>query len=363
MPKPRSVQTKLKPSQSDTSWKTIGRTKKREQTSDDPYDSTFKKTDSKDTPPRDAFTKTLQPDPRNIPIPSSPSSSMEDSSLEERRLLSTIKGSLNKAPKSASLLPLTERSQVKPEFPTSPNTSPIFSNNEISTAEQEIIAAINAINSSKKFASISEKDSSTTCPNIEIKTPSVEPTVPDMVMSDVHYKPAENHNNKLSLFVASFPKNYSSDWKNSLANNYVKPNTTNMDNVDAALFSENERRSALCLVPFSKEFFIATGQSKLQMSEEYQELIRVMVWRNRSRIKQGLPAFTPEELETFLNEEMAQDFDDLDIYIDVFLGDLIKIRNDEQKSFDVYNEFMTNGNKMEFYSYQKISRIRGIDTC
>jgi hypothetical protein len=182
-------------------------------------------------------------------------------------------------------------------------------------------------------------------------------------MSDVHYKPAENHNNKLSLFVASFPKNYSSDWKNSLANNYVKPNTTNMDNVDAALFSENERRSALCLVPFSKEFFIATGQSKLQMSEEYQELIRVMVWRNRSRIKQGLPAFTPEELETFLNEEMAQDFDDLDIYIDVFLGDLIKIRNDEQKSFDVYNEFMTNGNKMEFYSYQKISRIRGIDTC
>jgi hypothetical protein len=212
MPKPRSVQTKLKPSQSDTSWKTIGRAKKREQTSDIPYDSTFKKTDSKDTPPRDAFTKPLQPDPCNIPIPSSPSSSMEDSLLEERRLLSTIKGAINKAPKSASPLPQTERSQGKPEFPTSPNTSPILSNNEISTAKQEIIAAINAINSSKKFVSLSEKEfptitaSSTTCHNIEIKIPSVDSTVPDMVMSDVHYNPAENHNNKLSLFVASFPK-------------------------------------------------------------------------------------------------------------------------------------------------------------
>jgi hypothetical protein len=173
MPKSRSVQTKLKPSQSDTSWKTIGRAKKREQTSDVPYDSNFKKTDSKNTPPRDAFTKPLQPDPRNIPIPSSPSSSVEDSSLEESRLLSAIKGTINKAPKSVSLLPQTERLKGKPEFPTSPTTSPILSNNEISEVEQEIIAAINAINSSQKFVSLSEKEfptitaSSTTCHNNE----------------------------------------------------------------------------------------------------------------------------------------------------------------------------------------------------
>jgi hypothetical protein len=182
-------------------------------------------------------------------------------------------------------------------------------------------------------------------------------------MTEVHNESDDNLNEP-SLFVASFPKSFSLDWKNSLANNYIKPDTTNMDNVDASLFSENERRSALCLAPFSKEFFIATGQSKLQMSEDYQELIRVMVWRNRSRLKQGLSAFTPEELETFLNEEMSQDFDNLDIHIDVFLGDLIKIRHAEQKSFDVYNEFMKNGKKKNSTPTQKIIiRIRGNKTC
>jgi hypothetical protein len=70
-----------------------------------------------------------------------------------------------------------------------------------------------------------------------------------------------------------------------------------------------------------------------------------MVWRNRSRIKQGLTAFSPEELETFLKEEMSQNFDDLDIHIDDFLADLIKIRHAEQKSFDVYNEFIKNNKK------------------
>jgi hypothetical protein len=293
-----------------------------------------------------AFTKPQQLDARNIPIPSSPSSPSEDSSIEERKLLSAIKGTLNKAPKSVSLLPRTDLAQGKPESPSSLNTPP---NTEISEAEYEIIAAINAINPSQKLVSLSKKDSPTVTAssnpyhNNESKIPSVDTTAPDMPMTDVHNESDENH--KPSFFVASFPKSFSSDWKNSLANNYTKPDTTNMDNVDASLFSENERRSALCLAPFSKEFFIATGQSKLQMSEEYQELIRVMVWRNRSRLKQGLSAFTPEELETFLNEEMSQDFDDLDIHIDVFLGDLIKIRHAEQKSFVIYNEFMKNSKK------------------
>jgi hypothetical protein len=148
-----------------------------------------------------------------------------------------------------------------------------------------------------------------------------------------------------SFFVSSFPENFPLNWNQSSANNYVKPNTGDMDAVDASLFSENERQLALCLKLFSREFFIATGQYKLQVSEEYQELIRVMVWHNRSRIKQGLTTFSPEELELFLNKEMSQDFADLDIAIDDFLADLIKIRHSEQKSFDVYNELVKNNKK------------------
>jgi hypothetical protein len=83
MPKTRSVQTKLKSSQNDNAWKTIGRANKREQSSDASTTANFKKTDSKNTPPRDALTKS-QPDPRTIPIPSSPSSSMEDSFSQKK---------------------------------------------------------------------------------------------------------------------------------------------------------------------------------------------------------------------------------------------------------------------------------------
>jgi hypothetical protein len=301
---------------------------------------------------------------------------VEDSSLAESRFLSAIKGTINKAPKSvSSKIPQTELAKGKPEILTSPTTSPNLLNDEISEVEQELIAAINAIHSSQKFVSLSKKEfppitSSPTRPNTTSNNkekrnqPSLDTTDLDIVMTDVNNELVEDSNlscnnkatkqketykdnNKLlkSFFVAAFPENFSSDWTHSLANNYEKPNTTDRDDVDASLFSENERRLALCLSPFSKEFFLATGQSKLQNSEDYQELIRVMVWRNRSRIKQGLTAFSPEELETFLKEEMSQNFDDLDIHIDDFLADLIKIRHAEQKSFDVYNEFIKNNKK------------------
>jgi hypothetical protein len=65
-----------------------------------------------------------------------------------------------------------------------------------------------------------------------------------------------------------------------------------------------------------------------------------MVWHNRSRVKQGLKSLSPEELEQFLKQEMNQDFDDLGIEIDDFLEDLIKIRNVEQYSFDIYNKYI-----------------------
>ncbi len=53
-----------------------------------------------------------------------------------------------------------------------------------------------------------------------------------------------------------------------------------MEAVYSSLATENERRLALCFPPFSKEFCIATGYSKLQVSQEYAELIRVIVWQN-----------------------------------------------------------------------------------
>jgi hypothetical protein len=40
---------------------------------------------------------------------------------------------------------------------------------------------------------------------------------------------------------------------------------------------------------------------------------------------------TPKEFETFLKQEMPQEFSDLGIEIDDFLDDLIKIKNEEQK--------------------------------
>jgi hypothetical protein len=159
MPKTRSVQTKLKSSQNNNAWKTIGRAKKREQSSDVSNVANVKKKDSKNTPPRNALTKPPQPDPRTIPIPSSPSSSVEDSSLLESRFLSAIKDTINKVPKSViPQIPQMELAKGKPEIPTSPTPLPILSNDEISEAEQEIIAAINAINSSKKFVSLLEKE-------------------------------------------------------------------------------------------------------------------------------------------------------------------------------------------------------------
>jgi hypothetical protein len=239
MPKTRSVQTKLKSSHNDNAWKTIGRAKKREQSSDGSNDANSKKTDSKNTPPRDALTKPSQPDPRTIPIPSSPSSSVEDSSLAESSFLSTIKGTTNKVPTSVtSQIPQKELAKGKLEIPTTPTTSPILSNDEIFEAEQELIAAINAINSSKKFISLLEKEfppitSSPTKPNTNNKKKQLSSytTDLDIVMTEANNELVEESNqtvthkndNKLesvnynipSAFVSSFPKQYPPDWSTS----------------------------------------------------------------------------------------------------------------------------------------------------
>ncbi len=63
-----------------------------------------------------------------------------------------------------------------------------------------------------------------------------------------------------------------------------------------------------------------------------------MVWHNRHRVKQGMNYFSPAELKSSLKQEMPQEFASLGIEIDDFLSDLIKIRNVEQTSFDVFNQ-------------------------
>jgi hypothetical protein len=94
------------------------------------------------------------------------------------------------------------------------------------------------------------------------------------------------------------------------------------------------------LPPFSKEFYKATGCTKLQVSDEYAEIIRVIVWHNRQRRKNGLPFLSPSEFEPFLQEEMLQDFTDLGIEIEDFITDLIKNHLEEEKSFAIYNNLI-----------------------
>ncbi len=141
-------------------------------------------------------------------------------------------------------------------------------------------------------------------------------------------------------FAKTYPDNYPLDWTLSPANDYQQPVPTTMDAIDSSLASENERCVSLCLPPFSKEFFIATGYSKLQVPDDYLELIRVIVWHNRQRLKMGLFVLSPLEFEAFLHEEMAQDFSDLGIDIEDFLANLIKTHHEEEKSFEIYNNYI-----------------------
>jgi hypothetical protein len=152
MPKNRSIQTKIKTTtQDDNSWKTIGRPKKREQASEATNDGNFKKTDSKNTPPRDISMKSLQQDPRTVPIPSSPNSSTDDNIKADGNFLPAIRGSI-----------------IKHDRLTASKSSTEFSSGEHSTAEQKLIAAINAINSSKTL--ISQKKELTITPLLHSKT-------------------------------------------------------------------------------------------------------------------------------------------------------------------------------------------------
>jgi hypothetical protein len=94
--------------------------------------------------------------------------------------------------------------------------------------------------------------------------------------------------------------------------------------------------------------------SKLQLPDEYLELIRVIVWHNRQRLKMELPVLKPREFVEFLCAEMAQDFNYLQIDIQDFLDDLIKIRYSENLAFDTYNNYIQNQKVSEKISPSKL---------
>jgi hypothetical protein len=282
----RTVQTKLRLSnKNEDAWRTIGRAKNKHQLEQENTDLN-KKADTKKTPPRNVeqFATSSSPDALDH--------STDEDSLVESKLI-------------AAITTLTNSPDFKPN-----STTPLSLDlNDF----PPLLPKIKLITDDSNFAQ-KERSNETQAMDID------DNTSPE------------------SFFVSSFPKQFPPDWSVSPANNYIKPEKDEMEKVDSSLLSENERHFALCLAPFSKEFFIATGKSKLQVSEEYHKLIRVMVWHNRYRVKQGLNYFSPAEFESFLKQEMPQEFADLGIEIDDFLSDLIKIRNVEQTSFDVFNQ-------------------------
>jgi hypothetical protein len=213
---------------------------------------------------------------------------------------------------------------------------------EISDAENTLIAALNAFNDkSNSQPSITElvtaredTDFPPLPPTIKNSAEDSKPAASNYYanLEEMNADPVD-HNEFKKAFLVTYPP----DWSLSPANNYIRPTSTDIDAIDSSLIIENERRLSLCLAPFSKEFYIATGYSKLQVPDDYLELIRVIIWHNRQRLKKGLPVLPPQEFEDFLHEEMAQDFSDLGIDIYDFLDDLIKIHNAEKLSFDIYN--------------------------
>jgi hypothetical protein len=299
----KPFQTKLKPTnRNGNAWNVVG---KRKPIAESTLETELsnKKADQKMTPSREADTQLVTRDALTTPIPDSPVSDPE-----EANLIAAIKNSIN-SPPSTKVVSLDDK-----EFP--PLSSKKISNKNISLLSIPKVMTIAAV----AKATIHEDDAEST--------------------SSTKASVLSNSNFELTPFAATYPSVYPPDWSISPTNYYKQPSTEDMDAIDTLLMPENERRVSLCLSPFSREFFIATGYSKLQLPEDYLELVRVIVWHNRRRIKKGLSDISPAELEMFLRQELAQDFSDLGIDIDDFLADLIKIRHAEDIVFGTFNEFI-----------------------
>jgi hypothetical protein len=245
----KSFQFKLKPSfKNDEAWKTIGRPKRREQTSSSLQDrkDSNKKPDTKNTPPREAdpmntLKQNTSPsdddqklmakqDPLSIPLPVSPTHSTDGLDIESN-LLAAFKKAIN-----------TETSTFLEEADFPPLSPPTMK-----------LSGDGCNNLTNEFLADTTNSSVNSTEQMDI-----------------------TDDTTTSSFAKTYPYTYSPDWTLSPANNYQQPSPTNTDATDS-----NKRRFSLCLSPFTKAFFIATGYSKLQVPEDYLELIRVIVWHRK----------------------------------------------------------------------------------
>jgi hypothetical protein len=316
----KTIQTTL--TNNETAWKTIGRAK-RNVTSTAPQTDLKdkKKTDIKLTPPRLTEQVISLQKPLKTPLPESPTAS-SDSSLE-LNLIANI-NSFNASKKIGSL--------KRKEFPTLPS----LKLNTAATKEKNKVEVQDMMKTdiTGGFPEVPKKENKGEDQE-EMQIAEIDDTSAD---DDMEVASEDSY----SAFTKLYPQDYPPDWSISPANNYVKPTSSDIDAIDSSLLPENEKRIALCLYPFSKEFFIATGFSKLQLPDDYQQLTRVIVWHNRQRLKKGLSVLKPKEFVKFLFSEMSQDFSDLGIDIPDFLDDLIKVRHSENIAFDNYNSYIKN---------------------
>ncbi len=201
-----------------------------------------KKTDIKLTPTRPNEQTKVTQDPLQTPLPESPKSLNDENSDAELQLIAAI----------------TARPSLSQSFAKGQSHSEINTSSEGSN-EPDIVMSdiISTADEDAEPASISERTSE-------------QPILMDEKETE----------DAFGFYVNSYPENYPLDWSLSPANNYQQPLSKVLDAVDSSLLPENERRLSLCLPPFSKEFYITPGYSKLQVPDDYLELIRVLVWHN-----------------------------------------------------------------------------------
>jgi hypothetical protein len=259
----KTIQTTL--TNNETAWKTIGRAK-RNVTSTAPQTDLKdkKKTDIKLTPPRLTEQVISLQNPLKTPLPESPTAS-SDSSLE-LNLIANI-NSFNSSKKIGSL--------KGKEFPTLPS----LKLNTAATEEKNKVEVQDMMKTdiTGGFPEVPKKENKGEDQE-EMQIAEIDETSMD---NDMEVASEDSY----SAFTKLYPQDYPPDWSISPANNYVKPTSSDIDVIDSSLLPENEKRIALCLYPFSKEFFIATGFPKLQLPDDYQQLTRVIVWHNRQRLK------------------------------------------------------------------------------
>jgi hypothetical protein len=73
-----------------------------------------------------------------------------------------------------------------------------------------------------------------------------------------------------------------------------------MNAIDSSLIPKMNEEEIYAWHHFQETSYKATGYSKLQVPDCYLELVSVLDWNNRNRLKKGDNSFTLEELESFL---------------------------------------------------------------